>query len=112
MSGERRSNRGERMTRTVLAALLCLIPVEASAIVRYFVQGMTCSQVQDALQRDGTAILYRQGSGGVTLYDRFVAEPALCAGGTIAAPEGVPVADRPDCRVLKCIEADRTSQRD
>jgi hypothetical protein len=106
-------SREEAVMRTVLATLaLCLVPGEASAIVRYFVQGMTCSQVQEVLQRDGAAILYSQGSRGVTLYDRFVGEAAICASGTVAVAERVAVADREDCRVLKCIQAERMSQRD
>ena len=59
-------------TRLAMAALFSIAPFDASAIVRYMVHGMTCAEVQEALDRDGIAILYRQGESGVVLYDRFV----------------------------------------
>ena len=77
------------MLRLAFAASFALASSEASAIVRYMVQDMTCTQVQQALERDGVAILYRQGKSGVTLYDRFVANGSHCATGFSAAREGI-----------------------
>jgi hypothetical protein len=68
---------------------------------------MSCAEVQDAVSRDGTAILYRQGKSGVTLYDRFVKDAKLCATGYTGSRERIEVADTDDCRVTKCIEARR-----
>jgi hypothetical protein len=95
------------MIRFAVAASFSLLASEASAIVRYMVQDMTCVQVQEALERDGVAILYRQGKSGVSLYDRFVANGSFCATGFSAAREDIIAADTRDCRVTKCIETSR-----
>jgi hypothetical protein len=95
------------MTRLAAAAFLSIISFNASAIVRYMVQGMTCAEVQEAVDRDGIAILYRQGQSGVTLYDRFVKDGSFCATGYTPAGERITAADTDDCRVTKCIEARR-----
>ena len=44
------------MLRLAFAASFALASSEASAMVRYMVQDMTCAQVQQALERDGVAI--------------------------------------------------------
>lgn len=49
------------MTRMALAAFFAIISFDASAIVRYMVQGMTCAEVREALDRDGVAILFSTG---------------------------------------------------
>ena len=95
------------MPRSICAALFCIISFDASAIVRYMVQDMTCSQVRDALDRDGAAILYRHGTGGILLYDRFVKDPSFCSVGYTPSWERIAVADADDCRVRKCIQIDR-----
>ena len=95
------------MLRLAVAAFFSLASSGASAVVRYMVQDMTCAQVQDALERDGVAVLYRQGKSGVTLYDRFVADGSYCATGFSPAHEGIGAADTPACRVTKCIETSR-----
>lgn len=95
------------MTRLAMAALFSIISFDASAIVRYMVQGMTCAEVQEAVGRDGTAILYRQGKSGAALYDRFVKDGSFCATGYVTARERIKAADTDDCRVAKCIEARR-----
>lgn len=96
------------MKKLVLATVAALTPVEASAIVRYMVQDMTCAEVQDAVNRDGVAILYRKsGSSGVPLYDRYVANESFCRAGQDAIKESVPTADTQSCRVSKCVDASR-----
>jgi hypothetical protein len=95
------------MNRLAIAALFSLVAFDASAIVRYIVLDMTCKEVREALDRDGVAILYRQGKSGVTLYDRFVKDGSFCPTGYTAAREGIDVADTDDCRVAKCIEVRR-----
>ena len=69
------------MTRLAVAAVFSLVSFDASAIVRYMVQGMTCAEVGEALERDGVAILFRPGKSGVTLYDRFVKDGVVLCGG-------------------------------
>ncbi len=96
------------MKKLILAAMVVLTPVEASAIVRYMVQDMTCAEVQDAVNRDGVAILYRKsGQAGVPLYDRYVANESFCQGGQNAIKESVPTADTQTCRVAKCMDESR-----
>jgi len=95
------------MTRLAMAAFFSFFAFDASAIVRYIVLNMTCAEVRAALDRDGVAILYRQGKSGVTLYDRFVKDGSFCATGYTTAREGIEVADTGDCRVTKCIEVSR-----
>ena len=96
------------MKKYVMAAILALMPVEASAIVRYMVQDMTCAEVQDSVSRDGVAILYRKaGSNGVPIYDRYVANQSYCQAGEDTIRESVPTADTQSCRVSKCLDANR-----
>lgn len=95
------------MTRLALAVLFSIVSFDAWAIVRYMVQGMTCTEVREALDRDGVAIFYRQGAAGITLYDRFVKDASFCSAGYTTANEAIAVADSEACRVAKCIEARR-----
>ena len=95
------------MTRLAVAALFFIVSFDASAIVRYMIQGMSCAEVREAVDRDGIAILYRQGTSGVTLYDRFVKDASFCPVGYTTSRERIDVADTDDCRVTKCIEARR-----
>jgi hypothetical protein len=95
------------MFRLFVTVLLAVVSSEASAIVRYMVQGMSCAEMQEALDRDGRAVFYRQGKSGVTLYDRFVKDESFCPAGYIATRERIEAADTDDCSVIKCIEARR-----
>ena len=96
------------MNKFSVAALIALAPVEASAIVRYMVQDMTCAEVQESVSRDGVAILYRKaGSAGVPLYDRYVANQSFCQAGQDTIKESVPTADTQNCRVSKCLDESR-----
>ena len=95
------------MNRLVVAAIFSMMSFDASAIVRYMVEGMTCAEVKDALDRDGLAILFRKSQSGVTLYDRFVKDGSFCSAGYTSAGERISSADTDNCRVTKCIEAQR-----
>ena len=73
---------GQHMKRIAAAVVILLVPFEASAVVRYLVKDMTCAEVQEALERDGTAILYRQAtSSGLPIYDRYVKSDDFCDSG-------------------------------
>jgi hypothetical protein len=100
---------GPSVKKFLLAtAVVALMPFEASAIVRYMVQDMTCAEVQDSVSRDGVAILYRKaGSNGVPIYDRYVANQSYCQAGEDTIRESVPTADTRSCRVAKCMDANR-----
>src|SRR5262245_17775659 len=95
------------MSRFCVVIFFLLVSFDASAIVRYMVQDMTCSEVHQALNRDGIAVLYRRGAANVALYDRFVKDEAFCAAGYVTAREQIATADTNDCRVAKCIEERR-----
>ena len=97
------------MKRTVIAALVLLVPFEAHAIVRYLVQDMTCDEVQEAIKRDGEAILYRQASAsGLPLYGRYVSGAAFCKSGQKIASASVATADAKNCNVSRCEDANRS----
>ena len=96
------------MSRVVVAAIFSLIPIDAFAIVRYMVQDMTCAEVQEAVDRDGVAILYRQATGsGLPLYDRYVRSEDFCDSGQTVSRTSVPAADTERCRVSKCVDETR-----
>jgi hypothetical protein len=95
------------ITRLGLVAMFSVASFDAHAIVRYMVQGMTCSEVKEALDRDGIAVLYRRGESGISLYDRFVKDGSLCHAGYTPASERIAVADTDGCPVRKCIEVRR-----
>lgn len=100
------------MYRISMAVILALVPFEASAIVRYMVQDMTCVDVQESVKRDGVAILYRKaGTAGVPLYDRYVANQSFCPTGQDTIKESVPTADTQSCRVSKCVDENRFGNR-
>ena len=94
-------------TRIAAAAVLVLAASDAHAVVRYLVQNMSCAEIQQSLQRDKVAILYRQGKSGISLYDRFVESSNFCKVGETTAVERVAVADTQACRVQKCVVAER-----
>ena len=96
------------MKRIALAVVVSLSSFEASAVVRYLVQDMTCAEVQEAIERDGAAILYRQATGsGIPIYDRYVKNGDLCESGQNISRASVPTADTDRCRVSKCVDANR-----
>jgi hypothetical protein len=102
------SRRIEAMiARLSIVAALSMASSDALAIVRYMVQGMTCAEVQEALNRDGIAILYRQAESGVALYDRFVKDESFCQALSTTASARISVADTNQCPVRKCIEIRR-----
>ena len=82
------------MKRKLIIGLVFLIPFEAHAIVRYLVQDMTCDEVNEAIERDGQAILYRQASeSGLPLYNRYVSGAKFCTDGQKLVCESVATAD-------------------
>lgn len=95
------------ITRLSMVAVFSVVSFDASAIVRYMVQGMTCAEVREALDRDGIAILYRQSESGVALYERFVKDETFCRARSTTASERISVADTDACPVRKCIEVSR-----
>ncbi len=96
------------MKRAVAVLAVMLLPFEAHAIVRYLVQDMTCQEVQQAIERDGAAILYRKASAsGLPLYNRYVRTGDFCEAGQKIARSSVSTADTDKCAVSKCEDQNR-----
>jgi len=95
------------MKRLLVAAALCLVAFEASALERYDIDDMTCEQVQALVAQDGTAILrYRsKRSFSLPLYDTYVSGQQACDNSQVAQRTGVPSTDRKYCPVYKCVES-------
>jgi hypothetical protein len=96
------------MRKILAPATLALLGVslltgtQAQAISRYTSTGMSCAAVQDAISREGAAILRYPGRTGITLYDRYVASGRLCASGEFAKASTVPTSDLNNCPVRHC----------
>ena len=94
------------MKRILLA--LCIISVSspALAINRYNVQGMSCAAVQQAVNRDGDAILRWQSARNPSLpiYDRYVRNGLFCSPNEYAQRAFVPSKDRANCPVRICAD--------
>lgn len=101
------------MKRVVLTACIVLVSVPALAIERYNVQTMSCSAVQQAVDRDGAAILRWQSERNpqLTLYDRFVRNALFCDRNKFPKRAYVPTSNRASCPVKKCVDStiDRSS---
>ena len=97
--------------RLIATLMLSLVCYDAQAVVRYLVADMSCAEVEQALQRDGAAVLYRKGKSGVALYDRFVGDGSSCPAGGTTTREGIAVADTDDCRLMKCIDVRRFGEK-
>lgn len=70
----------------------------AFAIGRYDLPRSSCSSIQNALSREGEAILYKNGYE----YFRAVREAGYCQVGEYLQPAYVNTRDRKDCMVLTC----------
>lgn len=93
------------MLRTTFAILLAIIAASpASAISRYNTTGMSCASVQDAISREGAAILRYPSTRvrNMTLYDRYVRSATQCDIGEYAARSSVPTRDAQNCPVYRC----------
>lgn len=98
------------MTRLLMIALAAtMLAAPAHAISRYNSQGMSCGQVQAAVQREGAVILrYRSTRNpSLMLYDRYVSGGRFCSVGEVAVGSSVPTRNDPSCYVLKCRSYDR-----
>jgi hypothetical protein len=92
------------MKKILLALCITAVSFPALAIQRYNVQTMSCASVQNAVNRDGAAILrYRsQRNPSLPLYDRYVRNGIYCDPGEYAERAYVPTRDNKLCPVRKC----------
>jgi len=90
--------------RVLLALCLSLVAAEAQAISRYDTTGMSCGQVQSAIENEGAVILrYRSPRDpSATRFDRYVRDRQYCRHNERAETTMVPTADRRACPVREC----------
>jgi hypothetical protein len=95
------------IARLGLAAMFSVADAMPWQLSATWCAGHDLFRVKEALDRDGNAVLYRQGESSISLYDRFVGEKAFCQAGYTTASERIAVADTDECPVRKCIEVRR-----
>ncbi len=102
------------MKQLILALCISAVAFPALSIQRYNTLTMTCAQVQDAVNRDGAAILRYPSSRvpSLQLYDRYVRNRLFCGYSQFAKRDYIPTRDSRQCRVLKCADADFDSDFD
>lgn len=77
---------------------LSLLATDSLAIGRYDLPRSSCASIQNALHREGEAILYKSDWE----YLRAVREAGFCQVGEYLQPTYVKTRDRKDCMVLTC----------
>ncbi len=95
------------MKKLLLAGALLLPATAALADATVSITRMSCSQVQSAVQSNGSVILKWQSRSGVPLYGRYVSDRRFCRSGEIITFASVPAADK-SCSVKKCVWKFRT----
>lgn len=94
------------MKRLLLALCIVSVATPALAIKRYNVQAMSCAAIQQAVNRDGDAILRWQSprNPSLPIYDRYVRNALFCSPNEFAKRAFVPSKDRPHCAVRTCAD--------
>jgi hypothetical protein len=93
------------MWKTALLLAVAVIAASPSyAISRYDTPSMTCTAVQDAIDREAAAILRYPSKrvNKMVLYDRYVSSGRQCDFGESAQESSVPTRDKANCNVYRC----------
>lgn len=85
------------MKTIAVAILLSLGVVSAHAQTRADTTNMSCAQIRNVLNQNGSAILRQRSSSGV-----YVRDGRYCGIGQTAQPASVVAADTGNCRVQRC----------
>ena len=95
------------MKKAFLTLCIVMVAFPALAINRYNVMTMTCAAIQQAVQREGAAILRWESTRtpGLPIYDRYVRNSGFCEPSEYAKNAYVPSKDRRSCRVKECADA-------
>ncbi|MEX3009536.1 hypothetical protein [Hoeflea sp. TYP-13] len=95
------------MNRVLLALCIVSVSFPALAINRYNVQSMSCAAVQNAVNRDGAAILRWRSARNPSLpiYDRYVRNSLFCDRGQYPKRAYVPTNNAANCPVYKCVDS-------
>jgi len=96
------------MKRAILTLCIVMVSFPTLAINRYNVTKMSCSAIQQVVQREGAAILRWESKRkpGLPLYNRYVRHGGFCEPGQYARSAYVPSKDRANCRVRECRDID------
>jgi hypothetical protein len=91
------------------AMLVAVAATPALAISRHNTDGMSCSQTQATVRKEGAVILRyaSKRNPGMTLYGRYVRHGLFCASHEVAQWAWIPTADDNTCRVLECKAPDK-----
>ena len=90
------------MRKLILACGMLLTAIPVAAAQEYTISNMNCSQVQAAVQSNGSVILRWRSKSGASLYGRYVSDRRFCRSGEIITFASVPAADK-SCNVKKCM---------
>lgn len=91
------------MRALLQAAVMSLLVVfSAAAEPVYSIGGMSCSEIQARLQRNGSAVLRWRSKNDMPLYGRYVSDRRFCWPGEVVTFATVPASDR-SCTVKKCV---------
>ncbi len=93
------------MKTILLFAVVYMFAEYAHAMNRYNTRGMSCTQVQAALKRDGIAQLQYAApdNPGIPLYDTFVSATRFCRSSDMSKPAYVTARDTKKCKVRQCV---------
>ncbi len=88
-------------------AVLAQMPT-AQAISRVETLSKSCAAIKEQVAREGAVILRHPSltTPGITLYDRYVANPNACLQGEVTRRASVPTRDVEACRVYICFRPD------
>ena len=90
------------MRTITLALVLSLGVVSAHAQTRVDTTNMSCAQIRNVLNQNGSAILRQHSSSGV-----YVRDGRYCGIGQTAQPASVVAADTGNCLVQRCASNSR-----
>lgn len=90
------------MRTITLALVLSLGVVSAHAQTRVDTTNMSCAQIRNVLNQNGSAILRQRSSSGV-----YVRDGRYCGIGQTAQPASVVAADTGNCLVQRCASNSR-----
>jgi|CXWK01.1.fsa_nt_gi hypothetical protein len=90
----------------ILAGLMAIVASDASATSRYQTMQLSCVDVQEIVQEEGTAILRWRSrrNPSLPIYGKYVSDSRFCESNEVATFATVPTKDMRSCAVRKCIQ--------
>ena len=90
------------MRKILIVATLVGLAYPALADPAYTITNMRCSEVQAAVQQQGSVLLRWRSKSGMPLYGRYASDRRFCRPGEIINFSSVPAGDKM-CTVKKCV---------